>query len=314
MKNTIRINTINNYLKKIFKEKTVKLTIDGGFTCPNRDGSKGFGGCSFCSSTGSGEFTSNNIHTQIQRLSDKWPKAKYLAYLQNHTNTYGSIEYLSELYHGLLAEPLIEGLIIGTRPDCISDDVLQLLKEIHRDNFMWLELGLQTKNDVIAKNINRMYETKVYDETMHRLTDAGIPVVTHVILGLPGEDENDMKDTIEHAVKMGTWGIKLHLLNIVKGSPMEKTHSSYLPFESIEHYVNTVVKLLTFIPENVTIHRLTADAHRKILISPPWSYMKRTILNGINNQMISQNLYQGMNVSTSISEVKLPSPVPTNTL
>lgn len=291
-----RFNSISDYLIDTFGEKTIKLAIDGGFTCPNRDGSKSRGGCLFCSDTGSGEFSSN-IEDQIRLFSDKWPKAKYLGYFQNHTNTYAPVDELREKYYKILNNPKIEGLVIGTRPDCLSDEVLDLLSEINESYFLWVELGLQTIHEKTAKLINRCYELSIFDEAMEKLRQRGIKTVVHLILGLPGETEEDMLNSVKYVSnKPDLFGIKLHLLNVVKGSGMEKEYANYVPFKSIEEYVNLVVKCLEIIPPDVTIHRLTGDAPREILISPVWSFNKRTILNGINDRLNLLDTYQGKKI------------------
>ena len=289
----MRYRSISTYLKQEFGEKTIKLAIDGGFTCPNRDGSKGVGGCTFCSDSGSGEFASN-IDSQIELFSDKWPRAKYLAYFQNHTNTYAPASELREKYYAVLANPKIEGLVIGTRPDCLPADVLDLLAEINKEHFMWVELGLQTIHDETAKAINRCYDLSVFDEAVKELSARGIKFVVHLILGLPGETRDMMLDSVRYVANIpGLFGMKLHLLNIVKGSQMEMLYPDYQPFGSIEEYVNLVCDCLELIPPEVTIHRLTGDAPRPILIAPPWSFNKRTILNGINDRLNLLDTWQG---------------------
>ena len=288
-----RYHSISTWLKKEFGEKTIKLAIDGGFTCPNRDGSKGHGGCIFCSDNGAGEFASD-VEDQIQLFSDKWPRARYLAYFQNHTNTYAPVEELRYKYYEVLANPKIEGLVIGTRPDCLSEEVLNLLEEINKTHFLWIELGLQTMHDETARLINRCYDLAVFDEAMENLSKRGIKTVVHLILGLPGETKEMMLDSVKYvANKPGLFGMKLHLLNVVRGSRMEKLYADYQPFGSIEEYVNLVVECLEHIPPQVTIHRLTGDAPRSILISPPWSFNKRTILNRINERLHLLDTWQG---------------------
>lgn len=288
-----RYHSISTWLKKEFGEKTIKLAIDGGFTCPNRDGSKGHGGCIFCSDNGAGEFASD-VEDQIQLFSDKWPRARYLAYFQNHTNTYAPVDELRYKYYEVLANPKIEGLVIGTRPDCLSDEVLDLLEEINKTHFLWIELGLQTMHDETARLINRCYNLAVFDEAVENLSKRGIKTVVHLILGLPGESKEMMLESVKHvANKPGLFGMKLHLLNVVRGSAMEKLYADYQPFGSIEEYVNLVVECLEHIPPQVTIHRLTGDAPRSILISPPWSFNKRTILNRINERLHLLDTWQG---------------------
>ena len=288
-----RFLAAGSWLKEYFGQKTIKLSIDGGFTCPNRDGSKGFGGCTFCSDTGSGEFASS-IDEQIRLLSKKWPSAKYLAYFQNHTNTYASVSELRQKYCDILGNPKIEGLVIGTRPDCLSDDVLDLLEEINKNHFLWVELGLQTIHQKTADEFNRCYDLCEFDRAVDELSKRGIRYVVHLILGLPDETHDMMLDSVRYvSQKPGLFGMKLHLLNIVKGSALACTHADYLPFSSIDEYVDLVVKCLEIIPPDVTIHRLTGDAPRSILISPPWSFNKRTILNRIDEQLSLRDIWQG---------------------
>ncbi len=288
-----RFHSISTWLKREFGEKTIKLAIDGGFTCPNRDGSKGHGGCLFCSDNGAGEFASN-VEDQIQLYADKWPNARYLGYFQNHTNTYAPVEELREKYEAILANPKIEGLVIGTRPDCLSEEVLDLLGEINKTHFLWIELGLQTMHEETAELINRCYSLDVFEEAMEGLRARGIKTVVHLILGLPGETREMMLDSVRYVANQpDLFGMKLHLLNVVKGSRMALDYFEYQPFASIEEYVNLVVECLELIPPQVTIHRLTGDAPRSILITPPWSFNKRTILNGINEQLHLRDTWQG---------------------
>ncbi len=286
------INSISSYLKKEFGTKTIKLSLDGGFTCPNRDGTKGYGGCLFCSESGSGEMASN-IEDQIQLLSEKWPNAKYIAYFQNHTNTYAPVEELRKKYKAALDNPNISGIAISTRPDCLGDDVLDLLDEINQKHFMWVELGLQTIHDKTADAMNLCYNLADFDRSLAELKKRNIKTVTHLILGLPGESREDMFESVKYVCKSGIWGLKLHLLNVVKGSPMEKLYPTYNSFDSIETYVNFVCDLIEIIPPEIVIHRMTADAPRKILMTPEWSYKKRTILNGIHNELRKRKSYQG---------------------
>ena len=286
------IHMISKYLKAYFGEKTVKLSIDGGFTCPNRDGTKGSGGCIFCSADGSGDFASN-IEAQIQLLSAKWPDAKYLAYFQNHTNTYAPVSVLRQKFYAALNHPKISGIAIATRPDCLEEPVLDLLSEINQTHFLWVELGLQTMHEKTAALINRCYPLSVYDDAISALNSRGIKTVVHLILGLPGETAEDMEQSVRYVCQSGAWGIKLHMLNVVKGSRMEVTHPDYCSFSTIEEYVNLVCDLIEIIPPEMTIHRLSADAPRKILISPPWSYKKRTILNSIHAELAKRGSKQG---------------------
>lgn len=303
MQNGERFNSIGDHLRKEFGRKMVKLSVDAGFTCPNRDGSLSYGGCAFCSEGGSGELASHmregavsihdSISEQIERLSSKWPDAGYIAYFQSFTNTYAPVGTLNDLYYEALSDPRIEGIAIATRPDCLGDDVLDLLEEIGRDHFMWVELGLQTMHDETLRAMNTCYDLAAYDKAAGDLISRGIRVVTHIILGLPGETEEMMLDTVRHVCEMPIFGIKLHLMNIVKTSGLYKTMPGYVPFSSMEEYVDLVVRCLEIIPADITIHRITGDVPRKILVSPEWSYRKRSILNAVNKELRDRDTYQG---------------------
>ena len=298
-----RYNSISNFLKSGFGRKTVKLSIDAGFTCPNRDGSKGYGGCAFCSGGGSGELAASmtgdsasvsaSITEQIGRLSEKWPDACYLAYFQSFTNTYAPVDVLRERFYAALDDTRISGIAIATRPDCLGNDVLDLLEEINRSHFMWVELGLQSIHDSTLKAMNTCYTVSDYDRAAAALAERGIRVVTHLILGLPGETQEMMLQSLKHVCSRQVFGIKLHLMNIIKTSPLYETMPDYVPFGSIEEYVDLVVRCLEIIPPEVTIHRLTGDVPRKLLVSPEWSYKKRTILNAINRELALRGTFQG---------------------
>lgn len=297
------INSISSFLKQEFGGKVVKLSIDGGFTCPNRDGTKGTGGCIFCSAAGSGDLASD-IPSQIQLLSDKWPNAsQYLAYFQSHTNTYAPVEQLRRQYEEALAHPKVKGLVIATRPDCLSEEILDLLAEFNEKTFMWVELGLQTIHEDTAELINRCYPLSTYEKAVEGLRSRGIRIVTHLIFGLPGETHQQMLDSVRHVCRnlapAGSaepeyiFGIKIHMLNLVRGSQMEKLYPDYVSFDSIEEYVNLVIAALEIIPPEITIHRMSGDAPRPTLISPEWSYKKRTILNSIHQQLRARKTWQG---------------------
>ncbi len=286
-------NSISDYLKKKFGGKVIKLSIDGGFTCPNRDGTAGYGGCAFCSSEGSGEFSSD-IDGQIELLSRKWPNAAgYIAYFQNHTNTYAPVPELREKFYGALENPKICGLAVSTRPDCISDEVADLLGEINEKHFLWVELGLQTIHPRTREAMNLCSGLSDFEEALRRLNERNIKTVVHVILGLPGESRNDMIETVSYLSDKKIFGIKLHLLNVVKGSPLYEQMPDYIPFGSMDDYISLVADIIGIIPPEVTIHRLTGDAKRSILVSPWWSYKKRTILNGIHAELKRRNIKQG---------------------
>ena len=304
-----RINSIGAYLRDKFGGRVIKLALDGGFTCPNRDGTKGTGGCIFCSEGGSGELASD-IPSQIKLLSNKWPDAdKYIAYFQSYTNTYAPADVLREKFEQALSHPGMVGLAVATRPDCLPDEVLDLLSEMNKKTFLWVELGLQTIFDDTARLINRCYPLSVYDNAVLKLRSRGIKVVTHLILGLPGETREDMERSVRYVTKPDSalaslgftdppiFGLKLHLMNVVKNSRMAKMYPGYEPFGSIEEYVDLVCDLLEEIPYDITIHRLTGDVPRSLLLTPEWSYKKRTILNGIAREMSRRGSVQGCALS-----------------
>lgn len=295
----LRMNTINTYLKNKFDSKVVKLSLDGGFTCPNRDGSKGIGGCLFCSASGSGDMAAGSgniaadLDSQISLLSDKWPDAKYLAYFQSHTNTYAPVDELRQKYYAALEHPAVSGIAIATRPDCIDNDVLDLLEELNEKTFLWVELGLQTIHQDTMDAMNLCYTLEEYDNAVNQLLSRNIRVVTHLILGLPGETREMMLDSVKHVCKNKIFGMKLHMFNLVKGSRMEKTHPDYVSFESIDSYVDLLISAVELIPPEITLHRISGDAPRSTLIAPEWSYMKRSILNAIHKEMRDRNTWQG---------------------
>ena len=307
MQGGVRFNSIGSELRRTFGRRTVKLSIDAGFTCPNRDGTCGYGGCAFCSGGGSGELASHieadslslrqsvseSISEQISLLSDKWPDAAYIAYFQSHTNTYAPVQVLRSLYYEALNDPRISGIAIATRPDCLGPDVLDLLEEISHDHFMWVELGLQTIHPDTSEAMGIGYTLDVYDQAVNDLISRDIRVVTHLILGLPGETNDMMLDSVRYVCSQPVYGIKLHLMNVVKTSRLSEMMPDYVPFDSIEDYVSLVIKCLEIIPEDITIHRLTGDVPRRLLIAPEWSYRKRTILNMINRELARLDTYQG---------------------
>lgn len=295
----LRINTINTYLKNKFGKKTVKLSLDGGFTCPNRDGTKGMGGCAFCSSSGSGDTAAGSgniredLNSQIKLLSRKWPDAKYIAYFQSHTNTYAPVHILREKFTAALNHPDVVGIAISTRPDCLPGDVMELLEELNKKTFLWVELGLQSIHEETSKDMNMCYSLKDYDSAVKKLKEKRILTVTHLILGLPGETPSMMKESVKYVCETKPFGIKLHMFNLVKGSSMEKSHPNYISFKTMEDYIDLLLEIIQMIPPEIVLHRITADAPRATLISPEWSYKKRSILNGIHRAMKTRDIWQG---------------------
>ena len=284
--------TANDYYKQKFGDKVYKLSLDGGFTCPNRDGTLGNGGCIFCSNSGSGEFAEkgDDISAQLekakQRVESKIKSGKYIAYFQSFTNTYAPIKRLKTLYYEAIKPEFIVGLSIGTRPDCLGDDVIELLKEINKIKPVSIELGLQTTNKKSAKYIRRGYENAVYFDAVKRLKSAGIEVVTHIILGLPNETENDMIKTTQDVVLAGSDGVKFHLLHVLKNTDLEKDYKAG-NFEclTLEKYAEILKDCIAVLPSNVVVHRITGDGAKRDLVAPLWSADKKMVLNYLNKYL-----------------------------
>ncbi|HAZ36836.1 MAG TPA: TIGR01212 family radical SAM protein [Clostridiaceae bacterium] len=295
-----RYNSLNYYLRQKFGEKVFKIALDAGFTCPNRDGKISRGGCIFCSERGSGDFAGKNadivkqFYEVKEVMNKKWKEGKYIGYFQAYTNTYAPVEVLREKYESILSIDDVVGIAIGTRPDCLPDDILDLLSELNEKTFLWVELGLQTANDEKGKILNRGYDSKDYINAVKKLKERGIPVVSHIILGLPSENREDMLKTVEFVAETGTWGIKLHLLYLMKGTPMVKLYNEgKLKFLEMDEYVDLVVDSIERIPKNMVVHRLTGDSPRNLLIGPMWSLKKWEVLNAINKRFIERDTYQG---------------------
>ena len=276
---------LSDHYKEVFGCKVYKLSLDGGFSCPNRDGSLGTGGCIFC--TGSGEFAEGGpdpIRLQLERakrrVNKKNKDGKYMAYFQAFTNTYGPMETLRKLYYEAIAPEEIVGLSIGTRPDCLGPEVLELLKEINAIKPVSVELGLQTIHEETARYIRRGYEAPVYYDAVKRLKDAGIEVVTHIILGLPGETEEMMLQTTQAAVNAGTDGVKFHLLHVLQGTDLARDYAAgKFQCLSLEEYGKILKQCVDLLPERIVIHRITGDGAKKDLIAPLWSADKKRVLN-----------------------------------
>ena len=293
-------NNIDYYLKEKFGEKIFKVSLDGGFTCPNRDGTLSYKGCIFCSESGSGEFTGDRKNTITSQINEqikflgRGENKKYIAYFQNFTGTYGNIEHLRSVYEEANKHPSIVGIAIATRADCLSEEVLELLSEFNEKTHLWIEIGLQTINDKTAEIINRGYKTEIFTEKMKELNKRNIKVVTHVIIGLPNENKNDVFSTIDYINEQKTWGIKLHLLYILKNTGLFEYYKSN-PFEIMkkEEYISLVTEIISRLDKKIVIHRLTGDAPWKDLYEPKWSTDKRGILNGINKLLKEKKIYQG---------------------
>lgn len=281
--------TANEYYRKRFGCKVYKLSLDGGFSCPNRDGTLGTGGCLFCSSAGGGDFAErgNTIEDQLQRakarVSAKIKEGKYIAYFQAFTGTYAPVEKLEKMYLAAIAPEDIVGLAIGTRPDCLPADVVELLGRINQIKPVTIELGLQTASDETAKIIRRGYPLSVYEDAVRRLKAAGIEVVTHIIIGLPGETGDMALETTRQAVAAGTDGIKFHLLHVLKGTALQKLYEegSYTPL-TLEEYGQILKSCIQSLPPHIVVHRITGDGAKRDLIAPLWSGDKKRVLNYLN--------------------------------
>ncbi len=326
---SLHYNAIGPWLKERFGERVIKLSLDGGFTCPNRDGTAGTGGCAFCSSDGSGGFASMlqpsvefegsaigkksaalmqgqieasmrdqiaaSMQEQIALYRFKWPQAKYIAYFQNHTNTYAPAAKLRALWDAALAQEDVVGLAVATRPDCLPPDVMDLLAEYNEKTFLWVELGLQTSNEKSAERMNRCYPNRVFADACERLTSRNIRFVTHLILGLPGETREDMLRSAAYAANFNPFGIKLHMLHVLKNTRLGEIYLHGPAFSMLtqKEYVTLVCDILERLPSDITVHRLTGDAPQSELIAPDWTRDKHAVLNAIQQEFKARGSFQG---------------------
>ena len=281
--------TAGDYYKEKFGCKVYKLSLDGGFTCPNRDGSISTGGCIFCSALGGGEFAERggSIPEQLEkaknRVAGKIKEGKYIAYFQSFTNTYAPTEQLKALFSEAIAPDYIVGLNIATRPDCLTDDTLKLLKNLNGVKPVTVELGLQTSDDSVAEYINRGYKTEVYADAVARLKKAGLEVITHIIIGLPADDP---VATTRFAVDCGTDGVKFHLLHILKNTRLAKEYEQgKVKALTLEEYAETLKDCISCLPADTVVHRITGDGAKKDLIAPLWSADKKKTLNYLHNYL-----------------------------
>lgn len=298
--------SLDAYLKNTYGEKLYKIAVDAGFTCPNRDGTLGDSGCIFCSAGGSGDYAvkttehpsvAKQLAAGVSLFGHKRVGSRFIAYFQAYTNTYGSPSRLKLLYEEALREPSVAGISIATRPDCISETIVTLLVNLMEkfpDKFVWIELGLQTIHERTADFIRRGYPLSVYDDCVAMLRKCHIPVITHIILGLPQETRKDMLSTIDHLNQVGTWGIKLQLLHVLKGTGLTKLYAQgeYLPL-SLEEYTGLVVDCLEHLLPDIIVHRLTGDGPANLLLAPLWSLDKRNVLNTIHHTIKQRGTYQG---------------------
>ena len=297
-------HSLDYELKRQFGRKIYKLSLDGGMTCPNRDGTIATGGCIFCSEGGSGDFAAprhGSVSLQIEaamgQVEQKMPHGAggpYIAYFQSYTNTYAPAPYLKQLFGEAVSHPAIAALSIGTRPDCLGPEVVDLLRELNRIKPVWVELGLQTIHPATADFIRRGYGLPVFEDALTRLKSAGLTVITHVILGLPGESRAMMMETVDYLAHSPLDGVKLQLLHILKGTGLADYYrDSPFPVFTMEDYIECVIDCVELLPPEITIHRLTGDGPKSLLIAPLWSGNKRLVLNTLHRRFRERNTWQG---------------------
>ena len=311
-----RYHTLNYHVKTKYNTKVVKVSLNAGFTCPNIDGTAGFGGCIYCSKTGSGEFGGDisktlpeqffeikekDLVTQFNEVKEmmlkKWPKAKYIGYFQARTNTYAPVHILKEKYESVLNLEDVIGIAIATRCDAITDEALDYLTELNKKTNLTIELGLQTIHEKTSKLINRCHSLKQFEIMLKKLQERNIEVVVHIINGLPYETKEMMIETVKYLNKLNIDGIKIHMLNITKNTPLETLYKEK-PFHVLtkEEYIDIVISQLEYLNPKIVIHRITADPDPKDLIEPNWLLKKFCVLNDIDKEMAKRNTYQGIKI------------------
>ena len=302
-------HSLDYMLRERFGEKVYKVTLNGGMSCPNRDGKLGTRGCIFCSAGGSGDFAADSsltiteqIDRQISILSAKRPIHKYIAYFQAFTNTYAPVEYLEKIFTEALAHPGIAALSIGTRPDCLGKDVVALLSRLNRQKPVWVELGLQTIHEKTAAYIRRGYPLSCFEDAVRRLRSEDIDVIVHTILGLPGESTQDILNTMKYLNHQDIQGIKLQLLHVLQGTDLASDYEKGL-FRTYERdeYISLVISCLEHLRPDMVIHRITGDGPKDLLIAPLWASRKREVLNLLHHQMKENHNYQGRQTNWQIN-------------
>ena len=303
-KNTLdnkRYYTLNYFYKKKFNSKVFKVSLNGGFTCPNKDGSKGTGGCIYCSPSGSGDFAGNikdNLVKQFYEVRDimlkKWPEAKYIAYFQANSNTYAPLEDLKEKYESVINLPGVIGLSIATRPDCFTEEIYDYLEELSKRTYLTVELGLQTIHDKTLSFINRNHTTQEFENCYKELKKRNINVIVHIINGLPGETKEDMLETVKYLNNLKIDGIKIHMLHVTKNTKLaEMYEKEKFHILSEEEYIDIVISQLEYLDEEIVIARITGDPVKEDLIEPKWLLKKFCVLNDIDKEMVKRDTYQG---------------------
>lgn len=296
-----RYHTLDYFYKNKFNSKVFKVSLNAGFTCPNIDGTKGVGGCIYCSNTGSGEYGGNpkdNLIKQFNEVKEvmlkKWPEAKYIGYFQAHTNTYAPLEVLKEKYETILNLDNVVGLSIATRPDSITDECLDYLEELNKKTYLTIELGLQTIHEKTSILINRCHDLKCFEEMVKKLRQRNINVVVHIINGLPYETKNMMLETVKYLNKLDIQGIKIHMLSVLKNTKLEKLYKEEnLKSLSRDEYIDIVCDELELLKPEIVINRITGDPKVDDLIEPNWLVKKTTILNDIDKELVRRDSYQG---------------------
>lgn len=297
-----RYYSLNYFLRQKFGSKVFKISLDAGFSCPNRDGTISKGGCVFCSERGSGDFAGNRCFSIREQFKDiremmnkKWKEGKYIAYFQAYTNTYAPVEILRQKYEEAINEEGVVALAIATRPDCLDEEVLELLNEFNKKIYTWVELGLQTSNEMTARKINRGYSLDVFEKAVTNLRKRNIDVVTHIIFGLPGETKEDMMNTVRYVTKLDVQGVKYHLLHLIENTPLVSLYNKgELKFLQQDEYIDIVCSAIAITSPDIVIHRITGDAPRNLLIGPQWSLKKWEVLNSIDSKLKEDNIYQGI--------------------
>lgn len=294
-----RYNHLNEFYKNKFGERVLKICIDGGFTCPNRDGTCGLNGCIFCGSEGAGEHLShtNSITNQVTSFFNSYKASranKFIVYFQNFSNTYDSLENLKRKYDSALIDERIVGISISTRPDCINEKIVKLIKSYQEKYYTCVELGLQTSNDETAYLINRGYKTEIFSNTVKLLNEYNIDVVTHIMIGLPLETLDDLKNTISFINKHNIQGIKIHSTYIIKNTLLATMYQKglYIPL-TLDEYINQACIALCYLNPDIIVHRISGDAPKDLLVAPEWNLHKKWILNGIEKELKEKDLWQG---------------------
>ena len=305
--------SLDYYLKETFGGKTYKVALDGGMSCPNRDGTVSTGGCIFCSNGGSGDFAikhnkDNNITKQIEtaiaflRAKHKFVGNKFIAYFQSFSNTYAPVSYLEDIFSQAIKHPEVCALSIGTRPDCFNEDIYNLLEKLNKIKPVWVELGLQSMHEKTAKLINRGYKLSVFENTVHELRKRNITVIVHVIIGLPGEKAADLYETIDYLNKMDIQGIKLQLLHVLKNTVLANMMGNF-KILTLDEYIDILCECITRLSPDIVIHRLTGDGPKDLLIAPEWSKNKRLVLNTLSHELKVHEIYQGQKYMQSAKNI-----------